>query len=610
MLDAFTASGMSVRAECGGRGVCGKCKVQVTGTPHVSAVTDQETQVLTPEELASNLRLACQLRLEGDLTVLIPTESRVRQRRIQDAGVAVAFDLAPAIRKLRVQPSPPTLLDPQTYAEGLLRALEETYDLRGLTMGYAALKTLPSALRASRQTVTATIWQSREVIDVEAGDTTSQAYGLAVDIGTSKIVGQLVSLDDGHVVATSSLENPQILHGEDVISRITFASTMETGLDQLHALVVNGINAVASQVCAEAGVAATHLYEVTIVGNSAMHHLLLHIPPLSLALAPYVPTVKHPLDLRPRDLPLQMNAGGNIHLLPLVAGFVGADNVAGLLATGVHTSPALALFIDIGTNTEVNLGNREGLLSCSCASGPAFEGAHIRDGMKAVHGAIERITIDAPRDAVHYQVVGGGKPVGICGSAMIDVLAELLRHGVVDATGRLSTDAATERVRKGGSSLEFVVAWHDETDKAEDIVITQGDIRELQLAKAAIYTGCRILMQHRGVSPDAIERVYLAGAFGNYIDATNAKIIGLIPDVPTERVVFVGNSALAGARMALLSTALRREAAALSQRLTYVELGAAATFNEELIAATYLPHQDLHRFPSIHRLLDTATRPA
>jgi uncharacterized 2Fe-2S/4Fe-4S cluster protein (DUF4445 family) len=610
LLNAFAASGMSLRSECGGQGICGKCKVQLTGTPWLHEVTDQEKRVLTHEELALNLRLACQIRLEGDLTVLIPVESRVRQRRIQDAGVSVAFELAPAIRKLRAQPSPSTLLDPQPYAERLLRVLEATYDLRGLTMGYAALKKLPGALRASRQEVTATIWHGHEVIDVEAGDTAQQAYGLAVDIGTSKIVGQLVSLDDGHIVATSSLENPQILHGEDVISRITFASASEVGLDQLHAIVVDGINALVSQVCEDAGVSATHLYEMTIVGNSAMHHLLLHIPPLSLALAPYVPTVKRPLDLKPQDLPLQMNEGGNIHLPPLVAGFVGADNVAGLLATGVHKSPVLSLFIDIGTNTEVNLGNHEGLLCCSCASGPAFEGAHIRDGMKAVHGAIERVAIDATSDAVHFQVIGGGKPVGICGSAMIDLLAELFRHRLVDNTGRLNGDASTERMRKGTASLEFVVAWQEETDKAEDIVITQGDIRELQLAKAAIYTGCAILMQHRGVSPEAIERVYLAGAFGNYIDAVNAKIIGLIPDVPTEKVVFVGNSALAGARMTLLSTAMRREAADLSQRLTYVELGVASNFNEELIDATYLPHKDYHRFPFVHRLLGNTTRPA
>jgi len=601
---------MSVRSECGGRGICGKCKVQLTGKPWIHEATDQEKRVLTHEELALNLRLACQVRLEGDLTVLIPVESRVRQRRIQDAGVAVAFELTPATRKLRAQPSPPTLLDPQAYAERLLRVLEETYDLRGLTMGYTALKKLPGALRASRQEVTATVWHGREVIDVEAGDTAQQAYGLAVDIGTSKIVGQLVSLDDGHVVATSSLENPQILHGEDVISRITFASASEAGLDQLHAISLDGINAVASRVCEEAGVSATHLYEMTIVGNSAMHHLLLHIPPLTLALAPYVPTVKRPLDLKPQDLPLQMNEGGNIHLLPLVAGFVGADNVAGLLATGVHKSKAMSLFIDIGTNTEVTLGNREGLLCCSCASGPAFEGAHIRDGMKAVHGAIERVAIDATSDAVHFQVIGGGQPVGICGSAMIDILAELFRHSLVDNTGRLNGDVTTERMRKGTTSLEYVVAWQEETDKAEDIVITQGDIRELQLAKAAIYTGCAILMQHRGVSVESIEWIYLAGAFGNYIDAVNAKIIGLIPDVLTEKVVFVGNSALAGARMALLSTAMRREAADLSQRLTYVELGAASNFNEELIAATYLPHKDRHRFPSIHRLLGNTARPA
>jgi len=608
LLDAFAASGVSVRSECGGRGACGKCKVFVTEKTRINEVTDQEKRVLTREETSLNMRLACQVYLEGNLTVMIPVESRVRQRRIQVAGVDVALELSPAIRKLRAQPSPPTLLDTQTYSERLLRFLEETYDLQGLTIGYEALKKLPGALNASQRDVTATVWNSREIIDVEAGDTTQHAYGLAVDIGTSKIVGQLVSLDDGQVVATSSLENPQIIHGEDVISRITFASASEEGLDQLQSIVLDGINAVASRVCEQAGVHATHLYEMTLVGNSAMHHILLHIPPLSLAMAPYVPTVKSPLNLRPKDLDLQMNDGGNIHLLPLVAGFVGADNIAGILSTRVHKSEELSILIDIGTNTEVNLGNREGLLCCSCASGPAFEGAHIRDGMKAVQGAIERVSIDANDHAVHFEVIGGGKPVGICGSAMIDILAEMFRHNLVNRTGRINEKAPTERIRKANDSLEFVVAWREETDKDEDIVITQGDIRELQLAKAAIYAGCSILMKHHAVSHEAIEKIYLAGAFGNYIDSDNAKIIGIIPDVPTENVVFVGNSALSGARMALLSTEMRREATDLSQQLTYVELGAASNFNEELISATYLPHKDLPHFPSVRKIVGKNTR--
>jgi uncharacterized 2Fe-2S/4Fe-4S cluster protein (DUF4445 family) len=522
--------------------------------------------------------------------------------------VETTLELKPAIRKLRAQPSSPNLVDTQTHSERLLRFLEETYDLRDLTIGYTALKKLPGALNASHRDVTITVWNDCKVIDVEAGDATQRAYGLAVDVGTSKIVGQLVSLDDGQVVATSSLENPQIIHGEDVISRITFASASEVGLDQLQSIVLDGINVVASRVCEQASVNASHLYEVTLVGNSAMHHILLHIPPLSLALAPYVPTVKSSLNLRPKELALQMNEGGNIHLLPLVAGFVGADNIAGILSTGVHKSEELSLLIDIGTNTEVNLGSRDGLLCCSCASGPAFEGAHIRDGMKAVQGAIERVSIDANDHTTHFEVVGGGKPVGICGSAMIDILAEMFQHNLVDRTGRINGEATTERIRKANASLEFVVAWREETDKDDDIVITQGDIRELQLAKAAIYAGCSILMKQRAVSSEAIEKIYLAGAFGNYIDSENAKIIGIIPDIPTERVVFVGNSALSGARMTLLSTEMRHEAADLSQQLTYVELGAASNFNEELISATYLPHKDLTRFPSVSQIVGKNSR--
>jgi uncharacterized 2Fe-2S/4Fe-4S cluster protein (DUF4445 family) len=598
LLTVLRASGVSVRSECGGRGVCGKCKIVVKETSRASEMTEAEMSILTGSEIALNVRLACQVRVNGDLTVMIPVESRLRQRRIQVEGVETSFELNPAIRKLRAQPSKSTIFDAKPNAERLLSFLEEKYDLNGLTIGYDALKKLPRALNASKREITATIWSDHKVIDVEAGDTIKLAYGIAVDIGTSKIVGQLVSLDSGQVVATNSIENPQIIHGEDVISRITFASESEGGMDKLRSLVIDGVNYVISMVSKQGGVRRENIYEMTLVGNSAMHHILLGIPPLSLAVAPYVPTVKRALNLGTRDLEVQISDGGNIHLLPLIAGFVGSDDVADVLATRVHTSEELTLLIDIGTNTEVNLGNRDGVLCCSCASGPAFEGAHIHDGMKAVQGAIERVSLNSRNYKVKYEVIGGGKPVGICGSGMIDILAELVRCNLIDQTGRINDESPTERIRRVNESWEFVIAWSEETDKEDDIVITQGDIRELQLAKAAIYTGCSVLMRRRGIRAGAIERICLAGAFGNFIDPANAKIVGIIPDIKSENVVFVGNAALSGARMALLSTDMRRDASELSEKLTYVELGAEPKFNEELIAATYLPHKNLDLFPS------------
>lgn len=604
LLAVFRASGVSIRSECGGSGVCGKCKIFVKEKTRVSEVTEQEMRMLTEAEIARNIRLACQARVKADLTVMIPVESRLRQRKIQVEGVETAFKLDPAIRKLRAQPLKSTLFDAKPNAERLLSFLEEKYDLSELTMGYDALKKLPRALHSANRDITATVWSGHKVIDVEAGDTATLAYGLAVDIGTSKIVGQLVALDDGRVVATNSIENPQIVHGEDVISRITFASDSEEGLDKLRSLVMDGVNYVISMVCKQGGVRLENIYEMTLVGNSAMHHILLGIHPLSLAVAPYVPTVKHALNLGTRDLAFQINDGGNIHLLPLVAGFVGSDNVADVLSTGVHRSEELTLLMDIGTNTEVNLGNSDGVLCCSCASGPAFEGAHIRDGMKAVQGAIERLSLNSRNFKVKYEVIGGGKPVGICGSGMIDILAEMLRCNLIDQTGRINDESPTERVRRVNESLELVIAWRDETDKEEDIVITQGDIRELQLAKAAIYTGCSILMKKRKVSSGEIERIGLAGAFGNYLDPENAKIVGIIPDIKSENMDFVGNAALSGARMALLSMEMRREAIELSDKLTYVELGAEPKFNEELISATYLPHKNLDLFPSLRTIFE------
>ena len=604
LLGAFEASGVSMRSECGGRGVCGKCKVLIKEQPRINEPTDQEMKLLTSAEIALGLRLACQTKLEGDLTVMLPIESRVRQRQIQVEGTTASFKLNPAVRKLRAQPPPPSLSDTRSDSERLLDFLKENYGLSGMTISYEALKKLPRVLRTSEWDLTVAVWDGQKVIDVEAWDTTQLAYGLSVDIGTSKIVGQLVLLDNGQVVATSSIENPQIGHGEDVISRITFASSGENGLAELKSLVVKGINDVILTLCEQGGVRPEHIYEMTFVGNSVMHHILLGIQPSSVAVAPYVIVVKGPLNLKPKDLELQMNRGGNIHVLPLVTGFVGSDSVADVLATGIHKSEELSLLIDIGTNTEVNLGNRDGILCCSCASGPAFEGAHIRDGMKAVQGSIERVRVD-PRDySVSFEVIGGGKPVGICGSAMIDILAEMLKCNLINWTGRINGEASTERIRRVDGSLEFVIAWSGETGKDEDIAITQRDVRELQLAKAAIYTGCSVLMKRKGVSARDIGRVYLAGAFGNYIEPENAKRVGLIPDVESGRVMSVGNTALSGARMALLSMEMRREAAEISKNLTYVELGVESGFHDEFISATYLPHKELCLFSSVRKMLD------
>jgi uncharacterized 2Fe-2S/4Fe-4S cluster protein (DUF4445 family) len=599
LLGAFREAGVQIRAECGGQGSCGQCRVLIQTKTSIDKPTNQEHRLLTDAEILKGVRLACQTTVRKSIKVMLPIESRISLRQIQTEGLQITPEIDSTITKLLVQTSKPTLHDLRSDRSRLLDSLRDSYNLRKLNLSYEAVKKLPPLIRRTRGDLTATLWNNHRVIDLEAGDTTETAFGYAVDIGTSKIVGQLISLTTGQIVTTHSLENPQMIHGEDVISRITYAASHETGLQELRDLVTDAISSLLSAACQEADIQSSHIYEMTWVGNSAMHHILLNIPPLTLAVAPYTPAIKKPLDLSPKELGIHINKGGNVHSLPLIAGFVGSDNVADILSTQFNELQELSLLIDIGTNTEVNLGNREGIICCSCASGPAFEGAHIRDGMKAVAGAIERVTIDPSTFEVHSQVIGNQPPVGLCGSAMIDVLAELVRNKIVDHTGRISPQHSQDRIRRRNESLEFVIAWDHETAKNGDIVITQGDIRELQLAKAAIYTGCTMLLRHRKISSNDIQRVYLAGAFGNYIQPENAIQIGLLLDINPKKVTLVGNAALSGARITLLSQKGRDKAQQIAEQASYIELGAEPAFNKALIAATYLPHQDHSLFPSI-----------
>jgi uncharacterized 2Fe-2S/4Fe-4S cluster protein (DUF4445 family) len=485
--------------------------------------------------------------------------------------------------------------------ERLFLDLELISKTRDLSIDYAILKKLPDILREADWDVTATIWNNTKMVSLEKGDTTNTLLGFAVDIGTSKIVGHLVDLVTGKIVSTHYIENPQLVHGADIITRIAFGMESEANLRTLQRLVVEGMNEVLEQVCLKAGVEACSVYEAVLVGNTAMHHLCLGIQPKYVALSPYVPAVKRTINLSADEFPLRMNPRGVVSFLPAIAGFVGADAVADVLATSFHLLKKPSVLVDIGTNTEVFVGGFGGVLSCSCASGPAFEGARIKHGMKAEAGAIETVSIGSDLE-VEFGTVGNAKPVGICGSGMIDVVAEMFRRGVVDSKGRFSSVVRSPRLRNEGGKREFVVAWSDETATKKEIVITQRDVGEIQLAKGAIFSGCSVLMRMSGVKRESVDRVFVAGAFGNYVNPESAKLLGLVPDVPTRRIEFVGNTALAGAKMALVSRRVRELAEVLSREIRYVELAAVPEFGRELAEAMFIPHRDAERFPSVGRL--------
>jgi len=510
--------------------------------------------------------------------------------------------LKPAIRNVVVTLKSPSLKDCQSDVDRLLDTLKPETGCQ-LNLDFEALKKIPIVIREKDWVVTATIWKNQELISIQPGKV-SASYGFAVDVGTTKLAGYLLDLSNGEIVASASTMNPQIPFGEDVISRIRFIMENPENLLQLQRSVIVGINKLIDETCKEANVLAENIYDFCFAGNTAMHHIFLGIPPNHVSLMPYPPALQSSVDVKAREISLKIAKGAYVHALPTIAGFVGGDAVADILATEIHKANELSMLIDIGTNTEIILGNKNKLVACSCASGPAFEGAHIKHGMRASNGAIEQIWINPDNFEVRYKTVEGDKPRGLCGSAIVDAVAELLKNKLIDNNGRFNRNINTPRLRIMGKSSEFVIAWQNESLTETDISVTQEDIRVVQLAKAAIYTGSYILMKHLGATFNDIEKMYLAGAFGTYVDPLNAKVIGMYPDIPLEKVQFVGNTSGSGARMALLSVDVREEAQKIARSVEYIELGADLNFQNEFLKATYLPHKELDRFPSVARIVN------
>lgn len=598
VFEAAEKVGVKITSECGRTGSCGKCRVIVEDQSSLSEISESELQHIKPAEFRLGYRLACCADVKGDVVVLVPPESRVGVRRIQVKGMERPVKLNPAVEKVHLALSEPAIDDIVPDVERVLDSLREA-GFGELEINYELLKTLPDVLRRENWDVTAAIWNGQWIISIEGGDTENSVYGVSVDIGTSKIVGYLVDLTSGDVVAIKSLENPQLAYGEDVLSRIRYTMSGREALKKLQEIVVEAINTVVSEACREAGINSDEVYEFTVAGNTAMHHLLLGIQAKYLTLAPYVPAIKRPVNVRASSLGIKANPRGNVHVLPVIAGFVGADAVADLLATGIYEAPGMHLLMDVGTNGEVFVGNRADIVSCSCAAGPAFEGMHIKHGMKAAEGAIERLKIDPDTWEVEYETIGGGRPLGICGSGMVDAVAEMFECGIIDQRGAFSNEARTPRLRWVGGEPEFVVVWKRESGMDGDITVDRKDIQEIQLAKAAMHTGAAVLMGEMGVTEKDLDRVYIAGAFGEYISPESARFVGLIPDVPTEKIGFVGNTAISGAKMALVSREIRETAQRLSRKVRYVELMTHPDFRREFFDSMFLPHRDLNMYPMV-----------
>ena len=588
LLDHARHLGVDLANLCGGSGTCGRCVVQVLEgrvTPPASA----ESRFLSPEALAEGHRLACQAEPLGDCRVQVPPQSLTTPQRTQVEGEEVLVAPEPPVAAYDLKLAPPALDDLRADSRRLLDALSAQHGVAVSNLDLAALQELSTQLRAWDWQVRAAL-RHGELIAVLPPATSP--LGLAVDLGTTKIAAYLVDLETGRTLASEGTMNPQISYGEDVIARLAYASGEPAQAARLQALVVDALNDLAARLCAAMDCEPAHIVEAVVVGNTAMHHIFLRLPGAQLALAPYVPAVETALDVRARDLGLNLAPGAYVHLLPNIAGYVGADHVAMLLASGMDQATGVVLALDIGTNTEVCLANHGTLTSLSCASGPAFEGAHIRHGMRAAPGAIERLRFVDGR--VEYQTIGGAPAAGLCGSGILDALAQLYLTGIVDHRGRLDSHP---RARGERGQREFLLVGPEDRlaregpdagDGRPDITFTQKDVRELQLAKGAMRTGINVLLETNGLVADEIDRVIIAGAFGTYIDVASAIAIGMLPELPLDRFRQVGNAAGMGAKLALISCAQRSAAADLARRTGYVELATVPGFARAFATATYL----------------------
>jgi len=586
LLEAARKAGVGLNAVCGGAGVCGTCRVRVV-EGLVSPPNKSESNFLEQAEIAEGYRLACQVEVHGDVLVDVPPKSITAPQRAQIEGRERLVEVDPAVQSYDVHPTPPSLHDLRSDERRLQEALREQHDITDVVFDPVVLADISRQVREND-------WEIRLYVRSHNGCPTvigaapvgTHPLGLAVDIGTTKVAAYLVDLETGETLGASGEMNPQIAFGEDVMARIAYAMDGAEHAQELQEAVVQGLEDRIHELCETSGRCCVEIVEAVLVGNTCMHHLVMGLPVDQLGVAPYVPALSASCDIRARDIGLGIAPGAYVHLLPNIAGFVGADHVSMVMASGLHEADRVTLGLDIGTNTEVSLAANGRILSCSTASGPAFEGAHIRDGMRAAPGAIEWVKIDDGR--IDYQTIDDAPPVGICGSGILDSVAELRRIGVLKENGSMSLDSHP-RVRQPGDRPEFVLVPRGERGALDDIVINRKDVSEIQLAKGAIRAGVEVLLDEAGIEVDQVERVVVAGAFGTYLDVASARAIGMFPPLPLDRFDQVGNAAGMGAKLALLSRRCRRLAEEIAERVEYVELTTDQRFSSAYMNAMGLP---------------------
>jgi len=614
LFNAVKAAGVYVLSSCGGKGNCGKCKVVIK---EGKVDSGKSGSYLSKEEAERGYVLACHSKVKSDLVVEIPQESRMQAKHKIATGAkteellkmmkSAGGCLESRIKRIYLELSPPTIDDNIADYERLRRALDQAgLDASHLHMNYPVLAKLPHVLREGRWKVTVSAFNVGavlEVLDIYPGDAAGRRFGAAIDIGTTTVVVCLVDMSNGHIIGTSSTYNSQVKCGDDVITRIVYA-TERNGLKELQDLVVGNVNTMLTELAEKNNVPPGMIDYIVVAGNTTMMHLFYGIDPQYIREEPYIPVATFFPLVRGKSVGFLLDPQAMVYSMPNVASYVGGDITSGVLVSQIHKKEQVSLFIDIGTNGEIVLGNKDWLVTAACSAGPAFEGSGIKFGMRAMEGAIEEVEINPQTYEVNYRVIGDAKPIGICGSGMIDILAEMYLNNVIDQKGKIREEIGSKRIRRGESGLEYVIAWRVESAINKEIVITEVDLDNLIRAKAAIYAGFATLLAHMGMTFANIEKLYIAGGFGRYIDVERAITIGMLPDLPVDKFQFLGNTSIMGAYYGLLCDRLRHETEEIAKKMTYIELSVSRSFMDEYMQALFLPHTNLNAFPTVKREIE------
>ena len=615
VIHAALEAGVHINASCGGEGVCGKCRVLI----EEGAVEAGISEKLSQEDQAKGYRLACQAVIREDLVVRIPTESaldagalrsymtprktaHIREMNFDELKEKGLF-VAP-VGKIFLQLPEPTKQDNLADITRLISYLQAKHDEHRLDVALSVIRKIPAVIREKDFEVTATLVRpvrdigKTRLINVQPGDTTSRSYAIAMDIGTTTIYGQVIDLISGEVLAEYGDFNGQISYGEDVISRIVYAEK-PGGLDRLNEVVIGTINKVLDKIIKQSGIDHEDLSTITLAGNTTMTQLMLKIDPRSIRRSPYVPAATLYPPTRAKDLGMAVGDHVSALVYPAVSSYVGGDIVAGVMGSGIYRTEKLTLYLDVGTNAEIVIGNKDWLACAACSAGPAFEGGGLKYGMRAEKGAIEDFSIDPISYDPMIITIGNVRPKGICGSGLITMVATMFEMDIINNLGKFNRDLETERIRQGDGVYEYVLAWKEDTQIDRDVTLTEIDIENLIRAKGAIYSGCMTLLTEVGMSIGDIEHIILAGGFGSYVDLEKAMTIGLLPEMDPAKVTFIGNGSLMGARMSSLTNRIRKDVVEVTKKMTNFELSDTASYMDNYIAALFLPHTDIDQFPKL-----------